>query len=164
MFIAPVVWALILAYVSWPLYARLRRLLRGNATLSALLMTLLLTMAFVLPLLGLIGLLQSEFILAYQAVSAYLNEAPHRLPDFILHIPWLGERLQQFLDSIAGDPEMLRTEALRWAQNWFGELANLVQILFVHAGTEQNPGSYVEPLRVGTDGSIENWPEASAKP
>lgn len=125
-FIAPVVWALILAYVTWPLYARLRRLLRDNATLSALLMTLLLTMAFVLPLLGLIGLLQSEFIVAYQTVSAYLNETTHRLPDPIRYIPWLGERLQQFLDSIAGDPEMLRTEALRWAQNWFGELANLV--------------------------------------
>lgn len=125
-FIVPVVWALIFAYVTWPLYARLRRLLRDNATLSAVLMTLLLTMAFVLPLLGLVGLLQAEFILAYQAVSAYLKEAPHRLPDAVLHIPWLGERLQQLLDSMTIDPDMWRTEALRWAQNWFGEVANLV--------------------------------------
>lgn len=125
-FIVPVVWALILAYVTWPLYARLRHVMRGNATASALLMTLLLTAAFVLPLLGLVGLLQAEFVLAYQAVSSYLNDGPHRLPDAILQIPWLGERLQQILDSIAGDPTMLRTEALRWAQNWFGELAELV--------------------------------------
>jgi predicted PurR-regulated permease PerM len=50
-FIVPVVWALIFAYVSWPLYARLRFGLGGAATTSALLMTLLLTAAFVLPLL-----------------------------------------------------------------------------------------------------------------
>ena len=125
-FVVPVVWALILAYVTWPLYSRLRRVLRGAATTSALLMTLLLTAAFVLPLLWLIGLLQSEFVLAYQAVSVYLNEGSHRLPRFVADIPWIGERLQQIVDQIAGDPTVLRTEALRLAQNWFGELANLV--------------------------------------
>ena len=49
-FIVPAVWAAILAYVTWPAYARLRKLLRGHAMSSALLMTLLLTAAFVLPL------------------------------------------------------------------------------------------------------------------
>lgn len=125
-FIVPVVWALILAYVTWPMYARVRRSLRGAATTSALLMTLLLTAAFVLPLLWLIGLLQSEFIVAYQTVSTYLNHGPHRVPEFIMEIPWLGERLQQIIDQMTGDPTALRTEALRLAQNWFGELAELV--------------------------------------
>lgn len=125
-FLVPVVWALILAYVTWPIYARLRHGMRGGPTASALLMTLLLTAAFVLPLLWLVGLLQGEFILAYQAVSIYINEGPQRLPAAILNVPWLGERLQQVIDSIAGDPAMVRTEALRLAQNWFGELADLV--------------------------------------
>lgn len=125
-FVVPVVWALILAYVTWPMYARLRSAMRGAAMTSALLMTLLLTAAFVLPLLWLIGLLQSEFVLAYQAVSAYLNDGTHRLPRFILDIPWVGERLQQIVDEIAIDPTVLRTEGLRLAQNWFGEVANLV--------------------------------------
>jgi predicted PurR-regulated permease PerM len=43
-----------------------------------------------------------------------------------MDIPWLGERLQQIIDQIAGDPTVLRTEVLRLAQNWFGEVANLV--------------------------------------
>lgn len=47
----------------------------------------------------------------------------------------------------------------RIAEDTTGELAKLVQILFVHAGTEENPGSYVEPLQVGPDGSIVNWPD-----
>jgi predicted ATPase len=47
----------------------------------------------------------------------------------------------------------------RIAEDTTGELAKLVQILFVRAGTEENPGSYVEPLQVGPDGSIVNWPD-----
>lgn len=125
-FVAPVVWALILAYVTWPFYERLRHSLRGAATASAVLMTVLLTAAFVLPLLWLIALLQGEFIVAYQTVSTYLNAGPQRLPHVITEIPWVGERLQQIFDQISGDPTVLRTEALRLAQNWFGEVANLV--------------------------------------
>jgi predicted PurR-regulated permease PerM len=80
LFIVPVAWAIILAYVTWPLYERLRTLLRGSAPGSALLMTLLLTAAFVLPLLWLIALLEGEIMLAYQAVAAYLAAGPHPLP------------------------------------------------------------------------------------
>lgn len=125
-FIAPVVWALILAYVTWPVYARLRNGLHGNATGSALLMTFLLTTSFVLPLLWLIGLIQSEFMFAYQGVSAWLGEGPRRLPDAILDIPWLGERLQQIVNRVAGDPAVLRADVLDLAQRWFGELTDLI--------------------------------------
>lgn len=125
-FIVPAVWAAILAYVTWPVYARLRRLLRGHAMASALLMTLLLTTAFVLPLLWLIALLQSEFVVAYQAAAAYLAEGPHRLPDFLLYLPWIGEPLQDLLNKVATDPTALRAQLASWTQRWFGELGRLV--------------------------------------
>ena len=35
-FIVPAIWAAILAYVTWPIYVRLRKLLRGHAMASAL--------------------------------------------------------------------------------------------------------------------------------
>jgi predicted PurR-regulated permease PerM len=125
-FIVPAVWAAILAYVTWPAYARLRKLMRGNAFGSALLMTLLLTAAFVLPLLWLIALLQSEFVQGYQAASAYLAAGSHRLPDFVLHVPWAGEQLQDLLDKFATDPVAVRTRVVGWIQQWFGELGDLV--------------------------------------
>lgn len=125
-FVAPAVWAAILAYVTWPIYARLRKLLRGHAMSSALLMTLLLTTAFVLPLLWLIFLLQSEFVLAYQAAAAYMAEGPHRLPDFIVHLPWIGERLQDFINEFTTDPAALRSQLVTWARQWSGELGNLI--------------------------------------
>ena len=125
-FIVPAVWAAILAYVTWPAYARLRKLLWGNAMGSALLMTLLLTAAFVLPLLWLSVLLQGEFVLAYAAASAYLTEGTHRLPDFVLRLPWIGERLQGFVDQFATDPAALRTQLASWAEQWLGELGELI--------------------------------------
>ncbi|MGP1676341.1 MAG: AI-2E family transporter [Burkholderiales bacterium] len=125
-FIAPAVWAAILAYVTWPAYARLRRLMRGYAMASALVMTLLLTTAFVLPLLWLITLMQGDFVLAYQAASSYMADGPHRLPDFVLHLPWIGERLQTFLDQITTDPAALSEQLTNWARQWQGELGNLV--------------------------------------
>ncbi|MBE0625942.1 MAG: AI-2E family transporter [Burkholderiales bacterium] len=125
-FIAPAIWAAILAYVTWPVYARLRRLMRGHAMASALVMTLLLTTAFVLPLLGLIALMQREFVIAYQTVSTYMADGPHRLPDFVLRLPWIGERLQDFLNQITTDPEALRAQLTAWARQWQGELGNLV--------------------------------------
>jgi predicted PurR-regulated permease PerM len=125
-FIVPAIWAAILAYVTWPIYVHLRRLLRGHAMASALLMTVLLTTAFVLPLLWLIALLQGEFVLAYQSASIYMAEGPHRLPDFVLHLPWAGERLQGLLDQFTNDPAALRAQLASWAQRWLGQLGNLV--------------------------------------
>src|SRR5450759_2509181 len=115
-FFGPVAWAAILAYVTWPAYARLRKLLRGHAMSSALLMTLLLTAAFVLPLLWLLALLQGEFVLAYQAASAYMAEGTHRLPDFVMNLPWIGERLQDLLEKFTTDPAALRAQLASWAQ------------------------------------------------
>ncbi|MBE0620847.1 MAG: AI-2E family transporter [Burkholderiales bacterium] len=125
-FIAPAVWAAILAYVTWPAYTRLRRLMRGYAMASALVMTLLLTTAFVLPLLWLITLMQHEFVIAYQAASTYMADGPHRLPEFVVGLPWIGERLQDFLDQITTDPAALRAQLTSWARQWQGELGNLV--------------------------------------
>lgn len=125
-FIAPAVWAAILAYVTWPAYARLRKLLRGHAMSSAIVMTLLLTTAFVLPLLWLIFLLQGEFVIAYQAASTYMAEGPHTLPDFIVRLPWIGERLQDLINEFTNDPAALRIQLANLARQWSGELGNLI--------------------------------------
>lgn len=125
-FIVPAIWAAILAYVTWPAYVRLRRLLRGHAMSSALVMTLLLTAAFVLPLLWLIILLQSEFVLAYQAATSFMTEGTHRLPEFVLRLPWIGEHLQNLLDKFATDPAALRAQLASWVQQWLGQLGDLI--------------------------------------
>ena len=126
LFLVPVAWAGILAYTTWPLYARLRRGLHGQATGSALIMTLLLTAAFVLPLLWLIALLRGELAAAYATVAAYLAQGPHPLPELIARIPWLGERLQEFLDQLAGDPAAARAQIAQWVEQRTDELLDLL--------------------------------------
>ncbi len=126
LFLVPVAWAGILTYATWPLYARLRRSLRGQAAISALIMTLLLSAAFVLPLLWLIALLGDELAVAYAAVAAYLAQGPRPLPEFIAHIPWLGERLQELLNQFAGDPAAVPLQIGQWVEQRTDDLLNLL--------------------------------------
>lgn len=124
-FLVPVIWALILAYVTWPLYRRLRKLMRGQATLSALAMTLLLTAAFILPVLWLLTLLHGELRGAYDEVTRYLAGKP-RLPSALAGIPWLGEYLQEFLDRVSTDPAALKGELARWVDQSLGHARAIV--------------------------------------
>jgi predicted PurR-regulated permease PerM len=126
LFLVPVAWATILAYVTWPAYRRSRLLMRGNATGSALLMTIILSAAFVLPLVWLTMLLRGELIAAYQAVAGYLANGPHRLPEWIVHIPWLGRSLQELVNQVSTDPTAFRTQFAEWARQWTGEVGQLV--------------------------------------
>ncbi|CAB3788022.1 AI-2E family transporter [Pararobbsia alpina] len=126
LFLAPMAWATIFAYVTWPAYRRLRSLMRGNGTGSALLMTTILTAAFVLPSIWLITLLRGELVAAYQAVAGYFSSGPHPLPELIARIPWLGQWLQELLSQVAVDPTAFRTQLAKWAQQWTGEFGQLV--------------------------------------
>ncbi len=124
-FLVPLAWAGVLAYVTWPLYMRLLRALGGRETLASLLMTLLLATALILPMLWLIGTLRIEFAHAYAEVSRWLaSEGAHRLPEGILSIPWLGERMQEMLDRYAAEPLALRHQLETWVQQGGGNVVD----------------------------------------
>ena len=59
-FVVPMLWAGILAFSTWPLYARLLTLTGGRAWISALCMTLSMATIVVLPTLWLLHLLRSD--------------------------------------------------------------------------------------------------------
>jgi predicted PurR-regulated permease PerM len=125
-FIVPVVWATILAYTTWPFYRKVRGLLRGRATASALLMTVVLACALVLPLYWLAALVQDELTAAYQAVATYLAQGPQPLPDAIRSIPWAGEQLQGLLDQLATQTGTFNEHLTRWFQRSGGDLVGLL--------------------------------------
>lgn len=126
LFLVPVAWAAIMAYTTWPLHLRLRRALGGRATLSAVLMALLLTATFMLPLLWLMVMLRTEAVAAYGAVAAYFAQGPRPLPGFVAAIPWVGDWLQQWLDQLALDPTALRQQVGTWVEQRTGELLELL--------------------------------------
>ncbi len=115
-FVVPMVWAVILAYATWPLLARLRRLFGGRRTLAAAAMTALLTAAFALPMLWLGMLLRSETANAYAAMAALLAKGPYQLPEAIAGIPVLGSWLQALLDQFTGDPAAIRAQLAHWVE------------------------------------------------
>ena len=82
-FIVPVVWAAILAYVSWPAYQWLTRKLGGRALLAASLMTIAVSAAVLVPIAWLAVVLRIDLIRAYHEMQAVLVEGV-QLPPAIL--------------------------------------------------------------------------------
>jgi len=126
LFLVPMAWAAIVAYATWPMYVRLRRMLGGRANLSAALMSLLVMTSFVLPALWLVTVMRTEITTAYEAFSAYLAQGPRPLPDFVAALPWLGDWLQHTLDELARSPQALREQIGVWMEDRTGELLELL--------------------------------------
>ncbi len=125
-FLVPLAWSAILVYISWPLHLRLQRWLGGRANLGALLMTLLLSTAIVIPVLGLTAMLGDELADGYRSVRSYMTAEPFALPTAITEIPWLGERLHRLAERIASDPSTLRTWVSDQGPQWLEEARSVL--------------------------------------
>lgn len=121
LFLAPVAWAVILTYVTWPAYRRLQALLGRHVNAGALLMTLLLAGAFALPLLWVIAVLRTEVPAAYTASVDLLGQGREALPAAIGRIPWIGPEIERLADLAAADPSALRAQVVRWSKSWADE-------------------------------------------
>ena len=115
-FIVPVVWAAIIAYMSWPLYQSVLRLCGQRPTLSAALMMLLVTLVVGIPLTFAIFILQHEgrnlyYELQKQVFSGHLN-----VPDFIRNLPIIGKEVTRTLKEINHDPNSIVQSISLWIQ------------------------------------------------
>lgn len=122
-FLSSILWAAILAYVTWPLYRRLHAALGHRTNIAALLMTFLMSALAVVPLLGVLLLLQRELVNAYREVSEFLSRGPHALPPAIRDVPGVGSWLQAAFDRYSSDPAALARELTGDLQHWGGQLA-----------------------------------------
>ena len=121
LFLAPIAWAVILAYVTWPAYRPLRNRMGDHVGASALLMTVLLACIFALPLLWVIAMLRDEIPMAYLAFVDLLGQGKDALPQNIRRIPWIGPELERILELAAVDHAALRTQLLLWWKPWADE-------------------------------------------
>ena len=125
-FLLTLTWALIIAYVVWPPYRCLRRQFKGNATLSASVMTLIIAMVIFLTVYWLVAMLQDELKTAYQTLVSDFSQDTYRLPDFIKRIPGLGNTAQQWLNRLVDDRAGMVAQFADWAQQWSGEFATFL--------------------------------------
>lgn len=125
-FFSPVAWAVVLTYVTWPLYQYLCRWLPRRPGLSAFLMTLFLTAVFALPILWVLIVLRTELPDAYQAVAAYLTQEPQPFPQMLAGIPWLGPELEKIFAQLSDDRRAFNVQLGQWTKMWIDEIAGVL--------------------------------------
>lgn len=125
-FLVPLAWGLILVYVSWPLYGKLRATLGRLPSLGAFLMTLMLGLVFVLPLLWLVTTAHSEVPQLYKEAERLLIQGPQILPPAVKQLPWIGPELERLLSLTAEDPARLRAQLLQWGKPLVDDSLRLV--------------------------------------
>ncbi|MCK5666557.1 MAG: AI-2E family transporter, partial [Thiotrichaceae bacterium] len=125
-FLLSLTWAFILAYVTWPVYHRLRYRLKDRATISAGLMTFLIATLIFLTLYWLASLLQDELKIAYQTLVVNFSQEHYQLPENLKRIPWLGKFLQELIDRLSGDKTGAAMQLANWLKQWLGEFAGFL--------------------------------------
>ena len=125
-FLLTMTWAIIIAYVMWPPYHWLRRQLKDQAGLSAVVMTAIIAAVIFLSIYWFAAMLQNETKIAYQSLVDNFSQEPFQLPDFIGRMPWLGENLQEKINRLTNDRAELTTQFVNWAKQWLGDFAKFL--------------------------------------
>ena len=115
-FIVPVLWAAIIAYMTWPCYQYIYRLCGSRATLSATIMISLIILLIGIPLTFGIFMLQHEgrnvyYELQKQVFSGHLN-----VPQFIRDLPFIGKEVSRTLHDINTVPNSTIQTVSTWIQ------------------------------------------------
>ena len=94
-FLSALLWALILSFSSWPLYAWLLQRLKERRSLAALLMTLLVAGVFILPLAAAGAGLADSVAKVGSMVAVLLREGPPGPPLWVAELPIIGPQLAE---------------------------------------------------------------------
>lgn len=124
-FFAPLAWAAVLAYASWPWSERIRARCGGRNTLAASLSTLLAAMTLFVPLLWFAWLAQQEVAGLFMGLREFVQQPPE-LPAVLHGIPWLSEWLEQKRAQWLADPQGAIAAMKTWLGAHVGEAAALV--------------------------------------
>ena len=116
-FIVPVLWAAIIAYITWPLYHSVQKLCRPRPTLSATIMISMVVLVVGIPLTFAIFMLQHEgrnlfYELQKQVFSGHLD-----VPQFIRDLPIIGKEVTRTLKEINTDPNSIVQNVSGWFQS-----------------------------------------------
>jgi predicted PurR-regulated permease PerM len=123
-FVVPVVWAAILAYVSWPGYEWLLGKCRGRSIIAALAMTTVVSAAVIVPLAWLTVVVRLELVHAYSETQRLLVGG--ELPPALLKLPWIGDQLHDLAARAAQDPHALGAELRKIADHSFEQIAHVI--------------------------------------
>jgi predicted PurR-regulated permease PerM len=119
-FLVPVVWAGILAYVTWPLYCAVRRRTQ-RPRLSAALFTLVVALGIGVPVAWILVALATEASSLIGVARDWVS-AGAPFPAWITERPWLAARLETLRAESIVQPTEVAKYATTWAANVSGQL------------------------------------------
>ncbi len=100
-FLSALLWALILSFSAWPLYARLLRALGGRRTLAAGLMTLLVSAVLILPPVVVGSSLADNVTQVVTMVRSLLAHGLPGPPDWVAELPLIGATLHGWWQDLS---------------------------------------------------------------
>ncbi|OTG96296.1 AI-2E family transporter [Acinetobacter sp. ANC 3832] len=116
-FIVPVLWACIIAYMTWPMYKRIQRMSgEHRPTASASIMITLVILVIGLPLTFAIFILQHEGRNLYLDLQRQFSSGHLTVPDFIRELPIIGKEISRTVREINADPTSLSQNIGAWIQ------------------------------------------------
>jgi predicted PurR-regulated permease PerM len=122
-FLVPIMWAGILAYVTWPLYGWVRRVTR-RPRLSAALFTGAVTLGVGIPVAWLLVALAGEANHLI-ALSRQWLDAGAPFPEWVMARPWLADRAVEIRNNAIVDPTAVIQYVTRYASQLSGRLVEL---------------------------------------
>lgn len=124
-FISPAIWGAILAYITFPLYRFFHQKVLLSPTLSALIMTVSISLMIGIPLVVGVFFLQQEVVAFYGMAIHRLQAGYVDLPDNIKNLPIVGQQIKNLLWEINKDPEASMMAVRAWVQShlYYGKIA-----------------------------------------
>lgn len=121
-FIVPVVWAAIIAYMTWPVYLWIQRKFTGThrPNLSAMVMLSFIILIFGIPLITSIVLLQREAWHLYADLQRQLFSGGLSVPDYVAKLPIIGAEIVKAVQEFNNDPSEISRNVGAWIQNHLG--------------------------------------------
>ncbi|MBF7682842.1 AI-2E family transporter [Acinetobacter sp. B5B] len=116
-FIVPVVWAIIIAYMTWPIYTWVQKkcgLQRRN--LGALCMLLMIFLTVGLPIGFGIVILQQEGQNLFLQAKQQIYAGDFTLPNFVLQLPIIGTDITRLLAELNANPDQIFQNITLWLQ------------------------------------------------
>lgn len=125
-FFTAIAWACILAYVSWPTYIWLLNKLGRRDTIAALIMTVLMATAVIVPVLWLFFVLKSELSIATTVFTNKLSNGGIVMPKFIAELPIVGHDIDTWLSKALTNPTEFKNEIHTLLMNADQKLINII--------------------------------------
>jgi predicted PurR-regulated permease PerM len=115
-FVSALLWAVVLSFSTWPIYGWLLKVLRGQRTIAAGLMTLAMVLTMLLPFV-IVGITLADSVKDLTtATRHWLDAGPPDPPAWLVKVPVIGVSATERWKDLAGDSAKLVEVAKRFIE------------------------------------------------